>query len=163
MTFARLLTAAVLVCAAPSLAQNQRVLASPAPGSIHRDPGVVTIFTCCAAAATPAEPWRIVPNQAADAGKNPLDRLPNYDYKFFHLKDAGQAHVLRPNADEGMFDSGLEPQLNADATCYSIRSYVVARDAKDSDSTHPAGYSTCLSSDRYHVKSAEIRLDSPSH
>ena len=25
----------------------------------------------------------------------------------------------------------------------AIRSYVVARDSKDSDSTHPVGYSTC--------------------
>ena len=162
MTFARLLAATVLVCSTPALAQNQQLPASPAPGSVHRDPGVVRIFTCCAAAATPAEPWRIVPNQPADAGKNPLDRLPNYDYKFFRFKD-GHAHILRPNANAGMFNSGVEPQLNADATCYSIRSYVVARDAKDSDSTHPAGYSTCLPSDRYHVKSAEIRLDSPSH
>jgi hypothetical protein len=162
MTFDRLLAAALLVCAAPALAQNQQLLAGPGPGSIRRDPGVVTFFTCCAAAATPAEPWRIVPNQPADAGKNRLDRFPNYAYKDFRVKD-GRAYILKPHADAGMFDSGVEPQLNADATCYSIRSYVVTRDAKDSDSTHPAGYSTCLPSDRYHVKSAEIRLDSPSH
>ena len=50
-------------------------------------------------------------------------------------------------------------QLQAnDPTCYTIRSYVVARDSKDSDSTHPAGYSTCLPSDRYHVKTAEMRV-----
>jgi len=161
MTFDRLLAATLLVCAAPALAQNQQLLAGPGPGSIRRDPGVVTFFTCCAAAATPAEPWRIVPNHPVDAGKNPLDRFPNYDYKDFLFKGR-RAHFLRPNADEGMVDSGLEPQLNADATCYSIRSYVVARDTKDSDSTHTAGYSTCQPSDRYHVKSAEIRLESPS-
>jgi hypothetical protein len=161
MTLARLLAATLLVCGAPALAQNQQLLASPAPGNIHRDPGVVTFFPCCAAAATPTEPWRIVPDHAVDGGKNPLDRLPNYDYKDFHFKD-GRAHILRPNADAGMFNSSLESQLNADVTCYSIRSYVVARDAKDSDSTHPTGYSTCLPSDRYHVKSAEIRLESPS-
>jgi len=50
-----------------------------------------------------------------------------------------------------------------DTTCYAIRSYVVARDAKDSDSTHPAGYSTCRPSDRYHVKSAEIRVQTSDH
>jgi hypothetical protein len=163
MTFARLLAATLLVCSAPVLAQNQQLLASPALRNIHRGRGVVTFFIpCCAAATTPAEPWRIVPNQPADAGKNPLDRFPNYDYQDFRFKD-GRAHILRPNADAGMFNSSLEPQLNADTTCYSIRSYVVARDAKDSDSTHPAGYSTCQPSDRYHVKSAEIRLESPSH
>ncbi len=50
--------------------------------------------------------------------------------------------------------------LDTDTTCFAIRSYVVARDSKDSDSTHPAGYSTCQPSNRYRVRSAEIRLDS---
>jgi hypothetical protein len=42
-------------------------------------------------------------------------------------------------------------------TCYSIRSYVVARDSKDSDSTHLAGYSTCQPATRYGLKTTEIR------
>jgi hypothetical protein len=50
---------------------------------------------------------------------------------------------------------------DADTTCLSMRTYVVARDSKDSDSTHPAGYSTCQPTDRYRLKSTEIRVKSP--
>jgi len=39
-------------------------------------------------------------------------------------------------------------------TCYSIRSYRVTRDDPMSDSTKPAGYSTCQPSDRFQVKDA---------
>lgn len=42
-----------------------------------------------------------------------------------------------------------------DTTCYAIRSYVVARDSKDSDSTHPVGYSTCQPAKRYGLKRTE--------
>jgi len=52
----------------------------------------------------------------------------------------------------------LNGPLDADATCFTMRSYVVARDSKDSDSTHPAGYSTCQPSNRYQVKSADLRV-----
>ncbi len=44
---------------------------------------------------------------------------------------------------------------SGDATCYAIRSYVVARDAKDSDSTHPVSYSTCRPAARYALKTVE--------
>jgi hypothetical protein len=41
-----------------------------------------------------------------------------------------------------------------DATCYSIRVYRVKRDDPESDSTKPAGYSTCQPSARFQVKTA---------
>ena len=41
--------------------------------------------------------------------------------------------------------------------CYTMRSYVVARDSKDSDSVHPAGYSTCQPASRYRLRTTEIR------
>jgi hypothetical protein len=82
------------------------------------------------------------------------------DYKVSQSNSDGRVRIFLPNPNAGMFDPSLKQQLDADTTCYSIRSYLVARDAKDSDSTHPAGYSTCQPSDRYHVKSAEIRVES---
>ena len=42
-----------------------------------------------------------------------------------------------------------------DTLCYSIRSYVVKRDSKHSDSVHPAGYSTCVPAARYRLKTAD--------
>ncbi|MGA8269924.1 MAG: hypothetical protein WB919_00065 [Candidatus Sulfotelmatobacter sp.] len=46
------------------------------------------------------------------------------------------------------------PDVQADDTlCYSMRSYKVARDSSDSDSTHPAGYSTCQPAARFRTYS----------
>jgi len=39
-------------------------------------------------------------------------------------------------------------------TCYTIRSYRVARESPDSDSTRPAGYSTCQRATRFQLKEA---------
>jgi hypothetical protein len=47
-----------------------------------------------------------------------------------------------------------------DKVCFSIRSYVVARDSKDSDATHPVGSSTCQPASRYGVKSADLHSNS---
>jgi hypothetical protein len=47
------------------------------------------------------------------------------------------------------FDS--DGQLQPDTLCYSMRSFKVARDGPQSDSTHPAGYSTCQPAARFHV------------
>ena len=48
----------------------------------------------------------------------------------------------------------------ADTLCYKIRSYVVARDSRDSDSVHPVGYSTCQPASRYRLKKTQIQTDS---
>jgi hypothetical protein len=44
-----------------------------------------------------------------------------------------------------------------DATCYSMRSYRVTRDDPESDSTRPAGYSTCQPATKFQVKEANDR------
>jgi len=41
-----------------------------------------------------------------------------------------------------------------DKTCYTIRAYRVARASPDSDSTRPAGYSTCQPTTRFQLKEA---------
>lgn len=46
-----------------------------------------------------------------------------------------------------------------DATCYSIRAYRVTRDDPYSDSTRPAGYSTCQPATRFQVKEADDRQE----
>jgi hypothetical protein len=100
----------------------------------------------------PSEPWRIIPNQPGDVG-------------------SGQQLLSPMRVDQFRFDpkveakpdkavSVLDGQPDTDTICYSIRSYVVARDSKDSDSTHPAGYSTCRPASGYHVKNAQGRTSS---
>jgi hypothetical protein len=46
-----------------------------------------------------------------------------------------------------------------DRTCYSIRSYRVTRDHRESDSTRPAGYSTCQPASRFQVKETGDSLE----
>lgn len=95
------------------------------------------------------EPWRITPNHQVDtnSAQTPHGQL--------------QSDGLPLNADS---DKGivLVPggELDADKTCYAIRSYVVARDDKDSDSTHPVSYSTCVPASRYRLRTASPQSDS---
>jgi hypothetical protein len=139
MTLARLLTAALVICSLPAFAQDRQASKLPPASAL----GLET-------APTAGEPWRIIPNLSSDrdSRKNNTDRDQSAaDAGSLHFKPGGQyGLVLRSDGSE------------ADLTCYAIRSYVVARDSKDSDSTHPAGYSTCRPSDRYQVRTTEMRI-----
>jgi hypothetical protein len=153
MTLTRLLVAALIFCSVPAFAQDQRPLKQ---NDLARGTWFVSKSDT---AATPEEPWRLVPNQPADAttGANPLDRLQFDKYKVFRSKTDTRTFLLGPEADAGMVLSSLDGPDGV-ITCLKIRSYVVARDSKDSDSTHPVSYSTCQPSNRYRVKSAEMRV-----
>lgn len=156
MTLARLVVAAVVLGSLAASAQVITNRGNVVPG--HS----VFFFDYSTTAATPSEPWRLIPKQSADANSesSPLDRLRIDGYKVSQLKSDRHVDVLWPNAGAGMLDSSLKPQVDADTACFSIRSYMVARDSKDSDSTHLVSYSTCVRSDRYHVKTTEIRSES---
>ncbi len=65
--------------------------------------------------------------------------------------------VLSPNDPMSFASPG---QRLDDTVCYTIRSYVVARDSKDSDSVHPVGYSTCQPSNRYRLRTTESKKPS---
>jgi hypothetical protein len=52
-------------------------------------------------------------------------------------------------------DRGLDPARDGDMTCYTIESYRVKRQGRDSDVTKPVGYSTCQRASKYGVKKAE--------
>jgi hypothetical protein len=91
--------------------------------------------------ATASEPWRIFPDsrESLVSGQIRLDQIPADQFKL----------DLRAN--------GLDRLVGEGPTCYAIRSYVVARDSKNSDSTHPAGYSTCQTAQRYQLKTTDMR------
>jgi hypothetical protein len=56
----------------------------------------------------------------------------------------------------------FDPTLGQGDVCYSIRGYRVTRDDPESDSTRPAGYSTCQPAARFHVKNAgDLRAIAP--
>ena len=49
--------------------------------------------------------------------------------------------------------------LAAGTTCYAIRSYVLTPDAKDTDSVHPDGYSTCIPANNFQLKRPDDYFD----
>ena len=86
---------------------------------------------------TASEPWKIALNQPTDSKESSLQWL--------------QLDPMAVRADARPGD---------DTLCYKIRSYVVARDSKDSDSVHPVGYSTCQPASRYRLKKTQIQTGS---
>lgn len=141
----RLLAAALVLCGFPVLAQDKQ----PTPEIVVERPLTQIdrqIPDLSAAHTSPSEAWLVVRNQPAEltSGK---DMLP-------------ANHLEQPRLSQSQSDPRLQLKvetLDADATCYTLRTYVVARDSKDSDSTHPAGYSTCQPSAQYQLKTTVLR------
>ena|SRR5215471_15422651 len=131
----RLLSAAFLVTSVFSFAQEHRAPATP--------PTISAKFEFKVSAPNAAEPWRIIPRQWDGSGSNAeeasLDGVPGF------LLD-GHGHAGR----RGTVLTGP-----VDDTCYTLRTYVVARDSKNSDSTHPVRSSTCLPGSRLRLKTAD--------
>jgi len=139
MALARIL-AALLLCCSLSFAQKPTA-ASEAPTS--------------SSAASSAEPWQIL-TPTTDASKTPLDG---------NQTDQG---VIDPNNKSFRVAVPSDPmalnlyaQFGDDSVCYAIRSYVVARDSKDSDSVHPVSSSTCVPSRLYRYKKVKAQKESP--
>jgi len=151
MTLIRLFAAALVVCATLAFAQTKIDSMAVSDEAASKP-----------ATAASSEPWKFIPNQLADAssGKDPLNRLQVDKYKVFRSNTNTGTLLLGPEADAGMVLSGLGGDLDGVTTCLKIRSYVVARDSKDSDSTHLVSYSTCQPSTRYRVRTTEIRSGS---
>jgi hypothetical protein len=150
MTLARLLAAALLICALPALAQDR-----PNGGPLFC--GVLY-----GASAEPAQPWGLFPNPPADLGsrRDPLDQIRLGQYQFSdkfdpHKKPGCSPRELKDRAFKIVVP---DAQLPDDNTCLTMRSYVVARDSEDSDSTHLVSYTTCQPSARYRVKTTEMRV-----
>jgi hypothetical protein len=70
-----------------------------------------------------------------------------------------EAEVLaraKANLDKGILIS-QDGQGLGDTFCFTMRTYVVARDNENSDAVHPVSYSTCQTSSRYHLKTTQAR------
>lgn len=152
MTLTRLLAAPLLICSALVFAQQKpNFLALPTQFADANQ----------SAAIAAAEPWKFIPSQPADAvtGKDPLNRLQIDQYKLAPSKTDARTLLVGPEADGGMILAGVDGPMDGVTTCLKIRSYVVARDSKNSDSTHPVSYSTCQPSSRYRVRTTEMRTE----
>jgi hypothetical protein len=108
----------------------------------------------------PSALWRIVPNQSSELNSDSTNRIRVDQYRLdpesLKLLTGRQSSQPKPRT----LVMGVDGPLDGDGICYTIRSYVVARDSKDSDSTHMTGYSTCQPASRYRVKTTEQRSGS---
>jgi len=138
MTLARLLVAALLFCGLSAIAQQSLPGQSVRPGDLPwKTP-----------AATTSEPWKIIPDQPLySPGQDSSGDIRADQYK---ADPASRLVKEEPETISRVDD------LPGD-TCFAIRSYVMARDNKDSDSTHLVSYSTCQPASRYRMKKAEVR------
>jgi hypothetical protein len=68
-------------------------------------------------------------------------------------KDSPQTRSLDSSSQESSAQHILTLEQN-DSICYTLRTYRVARLSPESDATKPAGYSSCLRSSRFQLKTA---------
>lgn len=140
MTPARLLVPVLLLCPAFLFAQENLQKTSPMNDPLASRSGN-------SISAPRIDPLGRTPTPVP---QDPLARLESSLPPRFNPSDSAKT-ILPP---EWGPDSVISPGQLAGGTCYAIRSYVVARDSKDSDSVHPAGYSTCVPSNKVQLKSA---------
>lgn len=144
MTSARWVALVLLLSSLPVFAQDKKPDTKSASAS---EP---------ASTATSSEPWRILPDVTAkaDVASDPLSRLQNARPQIAKKGPLASPdeHVTFP-AVPGSPMTFLSPGQRADDnTCLKIRSYQVARDSKNADSTHFVGYSTCQPASRYQLR-----------
>jgi len=111
-----------------------------------RIPGILLalLFGLASQGAAPAsDQSQTAPGSSAPSVKSALLNSPfrkfhpaNERRRDFDLRKLGSIHI-----EDGR-----------DNVCYTIRSYIVARENRDSDSTKLVGYSTCQPSSKYELR-----------
>lgn len=165
MPVARLALASFLLCTLSAFAQQQPSSGIP---SVNL-PWVPNEFVAWPSADAFAGPLRMVPERAGqtDSTQSVQDSQPNSEAHKRALDalnvltqmlaenhiDPNSVHPWVEISPEGVLTSGV------DETCYSIRSYVVARDNKDSDTTHLVLSSTCQPARQYGLKTTVMKPD----
>ena len=160
MTLARLLIAALLFCSMPALpafTQELQTGKPPAAGKSYSGDIIPPVANFMSTMKEPSAAWRIVPNQSSEFDSDSRNRIRVDQYRI----DQDSLDLLtgraRSQPKTRTLVIGVDGPLDSDVTCYTIRSYMVARDSKDSDSTHMTGYSTCQPASRYGIKTTEER------
>jgi hypothetical protein len=159
------LLAIVVFCTASAFAQQQPLASNQASSDVFEDYNYFATHP----AATIAEPWRIIPEQSKQAdstepAQNQLSTSETEKRTLEVLKTLERLmaeHHIDPNSGDSWVKVSPDGKVLAwgvDEACFSIRSYVVARDNKDSDAVHPVSESTCQPARRYGVHTAEQRV-----
>jgi len=105
------------------------------------------------ASISPSRPLLIdkLGSTSATVPQNPLLRFEPTERPMFGSGQVSGTTVLNTQ-EVGPF--AIPPDLFVDHYCLKIRSYLVARDSKNSDSTHFVGYSTCRPASKYRLRTA---------
>jgi hypothetical protein len=142
-----LLFSTIVFFASAVFAQDQQAKPNPSPASAAPTAPVTS---------TNPEPWRIIQKTAQEPGQ-PSAQAGNES--LLNIVDGNaQAFPFTPSSrPKRVLHSEEVEQLMNGNTCYSIRSYLMARDSKDSDSTHLVSTSTCQPAQRYTVKTTDLR------
>ena len=151
MSPARLLLPILLTCSLFAAGQSHQPAAFLLSSNSHQA-NPAPLQSSFEKAATPSEPWRIIPEKS-ELPSGPLDRIRTPDVN--HRTSDGSALRILPQSGNDHMSISLEGP-GTDGTCYAIRSYVVARDSKDSEATHPVSYSTCQAASRYRLRKTVV-------
>jgi hypothetical protein len=154
----RLLAIVLLTSATIASAQIRDQSRLPASPTVNDDAGK-------SAGQTQREPWQIIPDLTPQLlfPLNPQIQLGNKPYHRLTREEGYRLFFNKPKFDKLTIIRLPDGEYTADPVCYTIRSYVVARDDKDSDSTHPVGSSTCQPASRYGLKNAQAEPVSADH
>jgi len=89
---------------------------------------------------------------ASPTAMDPLLRLQKTQPRAFDLDPSAP---FKDDSSHNQRTLAIAPGLiPGDAVCLKIRSYLMARDSRGSDSTHLVGYSTCQPASRYRLRTA---------
>jgi len=158
MISARLLTVVLLASCSFAVAQDRTNSSNRLPqdsAGIVPFSEVLSGFT-----ATPANPFSRFRDAAADSqsSRQSDEQLLARAQREFARSLAG--HHFDPNNQHPWITISPDGKILAsgvDDICFTVRSYVVARDSKDSDSVHPVSSSTCQMGSRYRLKTADVK------
>ena len=145
MPLARLSLLTLLACALTAFAQDTQEHPANSPAQSG--------FEFRSSVAKSNSPWKILPNQLENLNSAPaFGRADSVNGEDRTFDISGNIIPYPPFRVDPMTS---RRQDSEDSLCYTIRSYVVERDDKDSDTTHPVRSSTCQPSRRYALKNAD--------
>ena len=143
MTSIRLVAAVVLLCCGLAFAQGNQEKSVPSSGSaaLLADSGATENWDVTADLSNKAVPQDPLTRlESLDSNQFPtFKKDPPPGLRVFYMPDIG-SFVIPP-------DGGPDGSI-----CLKIRSYVMRRDSKNSDSTHLAGYSTCQPARKFQLR-----------
>lgn len=150
MSSVRLLVVVSLICSASAFAQtqNDRLMTlsfQVGPSATHKPPIQFRIDEL-------SDPFLVQNN--TEHAKRLLEPFMVTRNEEITLKTDGDSRIVIAGS---RIDVPGQPE---DSLCYAIRSYVVARDSKTSDSVHPVGYTTCVPANRYQLRTTVERQTS---